>query len=166
VNVRWEEADAYCKWAGGRLPTEAEWEFAARGGMTNEVFPMNSENSRDKANFDGKSGNDTYDAVAPVRKFDPNPFGLYDMAGNVWEWVSDWFSPQYYSAASITDPQGPASGKEHVVRGGSWDSNAKEHLRLSFRMAPARSYAPSVGFRCVIEENPENRQFLVAEGVK
>ena len=84
VNVRWEEAAAYCKWAGGRLPTEAEWEYAARAGARNQVFPMNAEDSRDKANFSGRKGNDLYDFAAPVRKFDPNPFGLYDMAGNVW----------------------------------------------------------------------------------
>jgi formylglycine-generating enzyme required for sulfatase activity len=158
--VRWDEAAAYCKWVGGRLPTEAEWEFAARGGFPDEIYPMNSEDSRDKANFAGKAGNDIYDYLAPVRKFDPNPYGLYDMAGNVWEWVNDFFGP--YSAGPVTDPTGPAAGKDHVIRGGSWDSDPTQHLRISFRKAYDKA-GPSVGFRCVIDDTPESRKNLVSE---
>ena len=161
-SLKWEDADAYCRWAGGRLPTEAEWEFAARGGFADEIYPMNSENSRDKANFAGKKGNDMYDYVAPVRKFDPNPYGLYDMAGNVWEWVNDFFSPSYYTADAATDPKGPASGKEHVIRGGSYDSDPAQHLRISIRKGIDKAL-PSIGFRCAIDDTPESRKNLVVD---
>ena len=161
VNVRWEDAAAYCAFAGGRLPTEAEWEMAARGGKVSEIYPMSSEDSsRDKANFNGQKGNDLFEFVAPVRKFDPNPFGLYDLAGNVWEWVGDFFSPTYFTAAAMSDPQGPPSGKDHVIRGGSYDADPKEHLRISFRKGFNGS-APSVGFRCVLDDTPETRKVLV-----
>ena len=157
VNVRWDEAAAYCAWAGGRLPTEAEWEYAARGGADGQIYPLNDENSRDRANFSGKHGNDEYDFVAPVRKFDPNPFGLYDMAGNVWEWVNDWYGP--YSTAGQTDPKGAEAGTEHVIRGGSWDADPKEQLRISYRKGYAKS-APSVGFRCALEDSADVRKRL------
>ncbi len=111
VNVSWEDADSYCNWAGGRLPTEAEWEYCARAGKENEIYPLNSENSRDKANFYGKQGNDIFDWTAPVKSFDANAFHLYDMAGNVWEWMSDWYSPDYYAVSPAVDPRGPSGGK-------------------------------------------------------
>jgi formylglycine-generating enzyme required for sulfatase activity len=158
-NVSWEDAKSYCSWAGGRLPSEAEWEYAARGGLEDQAFPLNDENSRDKANFAGKKGNDIYDGVATVRKFDPNSFGLFDMAGNVWEWVNDLYSPNYYRQSPAVDPPGPDDGKEHVARGGSFDSNPKLHLRISFR----KSYGKPgnlVGFRCVMDDTSDTRKLL------
>ncbi len=159
VLVKWDEARAYCSWAGGRLPTEAEWEYAARGGKSNEVYPLNSENSRDKANFYGKQGNDSYETAAPVHSFDANPLNLFDMAGNVWEWVEDWYSPTYYAQSPATDPAGPMTGKEHVIRGGSFDSDWKEHLRLSFRKSQGGGMY-SVGFRCVLDDTEQIKKQL------
>jgi formylglycine-generating enzyme required for sulfatase activity len=159
VNVSWDDAQSYCEWAGGRLPTEAEWEYAARANVSDQVYPMNDENSREKANFAGKKGNDRYDYVAPVRSFDANPFGLYDMLGNVWEWVHDSYSADYYQQSPGKDPQGPDSGNEHVIRGGSFDSDPRQHLRLSFRK-PYGKNANNVGFRCLLDDNPDVRKLL------
>jgi formylglycine-generating enzyme len=157
----WDEARDYCAWVGGRLPTEAEWEYAARAGSANQVWPLDSENSRDKANFSGKKGNDLFNETAPVKSFDPNAFGLFDMAGNMWEWTADWYSPTGYQGSPERDPKGPADGKEKVARGGSWYSDAKKHLRISIRK-PLKpdSAANHVGFRCVMDDTPETRKLL------
>ena len=157
VDVKWEDAKAYCGWAGGRLPTEAEWEAAARGGMRDEIYPMGSEKSRDFANFAGKSENDIYDGIAPVRKFNPNPYGLYDMSGNVWEWVNDFFGN--YTAANVTDPPGPSNGKDHVIRGGSFASDAKVHLRISYRKGMSKD-ENNIGFRCAIDDTDASKKLL------
>jgi formylglycine-generating enzyme required for sulfatase activity len=157
VYVTWEDAQAYCGWAGGRLPTEAEWEYAARAGSENQVFPFpDMTQSREKANFLGKAGNDTYDYAAPVKQFDPNKYGLFDMAGNVWEWVSDFYEPNYYTESPKADPTGPSAGKAHVARGGSYASDPAKHLRLSYRK-PFEKSENNVGFRCILPDTPETR---------
>jgi formylglycine-generating enzyme required for sulfatase activity len=122
VGVSWHDARAFCEWVGGRLPTEAEWEYACRAGTTTEYsFGDNAEQLREYAWFNKNSGNQTQ----PVGAKKPNPWGLHDMHGNVWEWCEDWFSEGYYAQSPESDPPGPAEGSNRVLRGGSWDDGAE-----------------------------------------
>lgn len=151
VNVTWEEAQGFCRWLGGRLPTEAEWEYAARGGASGEIYP-GGVMTHDQANFDGVEGRDRFAKAAPVGQFPANGFGLFDMLGNVWEWCLDWYQEDAYAKGSETDPQGPELGERKVVRGGSFTSDPAR-LRLSYRA----SLKPSArwlftGFRCVLPQ--------------
>jgi sulfatase modifying factor 1 len=156
-----DEAADYCAWAGGRLPTEAEWEYAARAGEPDKIFPFNgTEDSREQANFYSKKGNDKWDQAAPVGSFNANSWGLLDMAGNVWEWCLDKFSKTYFQESPPeVDPQGPTGDyPQHVVRGGSWYSDPKEHLRISYRAS--RDAGNTVGFRCVLPDSEAARKLL------
>jgi len=149
VFVTWEEAKAYCEWVGGRLPTEAEFEKAARG-TDDRMFPWgNEEATHDRATYRHSWG---YEATDPVgtHPSGASPYGLLDMAGNVWEWCADWYDEKYYEVSPAQDPKGPASGQAHVVRGGSWDSRP-DVLSCSRRSFGYKGYREGdFGFRCAM----------------
>ncbi len=154
VNVTWEEAQAFCRWLGGRLPTEAEWEYAARGGTAGRRYPQGDTLTHDEANFDGTGGRDRFEKAAPVGSFPANAFGLSDTLGNVWEWCLDWYGEDYYAKSPDRDPQGPETGQEKVVRGGSFTSDPGR-LRLSYRskLKPEERWL-FTGFRCALPDAP------------
>ncbi|MBN2103544.1 SUMF1/EgtB/PvdO family nonheme iron enzyme [bacterium] len=145
VNVQYEDACDYAKWKGKRLPTEAEWEYAAKGGIENIIYPWGNETSNKKANFNGSDG---WDKTAPVYSFATNNYGIYCMAGNVAEWCSDWYSPWGYLENDLKDPQGTKTGDLRVIRGGSYKSKIDD-LRCTARQGKdPRFRYDFVGFRC------------------
>jgi sulfatase modifying factor 1 len=172
VHISWDDAMAYCKWAGKRLPTEAEWEFAARGGLINTIYPWGNEHvnaGKPKANsWEGEfpyqnEKKDGYVTSAPVKSFAPNRYGLYDMAGNVWEWCSDLYHADYYkqlAGKNTIDPKGPDQSydpqepytEKRSLRGGSFLCNDAycSGYRVARRMKSSHDTGlEHTGFRCV-----------------
>ena len=160
VHVTWNDAQAYCAWAGKVLPTEAQWEFAARGGLAGARYPWGDEltpGGRWRCNIwqgrfpTANSEEDGYATTAPVKAFAANGYGLHQPSGNVWEWCQDWFAADYYARSPRVDPPGPGDGTARVMRGGSYLCHASYCHR--YRVAARSSSTPdsasaNVGFRC------------------
>jgi formylglycine-generating enzyme required for sulfatase activity len=158
VLVTYEDASAYCEWLSTelarpvRLPTEAEWERAARAGVDGQKYPWGNDIDASHGNYLTDSANKRQRGTRPTGTYQPNAYGLYDMCGNVWEWVSDWYSPDYYGTGEARDPRGPDRGSMRIVRGGSWVNDDVAMLRCAYRhKVPPDTYAYSVGFRIVCE---------------
>ena len=163
VHVSWRDATAFAAWAGKRLPTEAEWELAARGGLEGARFPWGDELTPDGEHrcnvWQGEfpthdTGADGYRGTAPVDAFDPNGYGLYNPVGNVWEWCVDWFSPDYHETSDDVNPSGPADGSARSMRGGSYLCHRSYCNR--YRVAARSSNTPdsstgNIGFRCAVD---------------
>jgi formylglycine-generating enzyme len=154
VLVRYDDAVAYCRWLTEslgrpfRLPTEAEWEKAARGAAEGLRYPWGSEIEPSRCNFLSDPSVKRQRGTRPTGTYPPNAYGLYDVIGNVWEWVSDWYDPEFYGSGEMRDPRGPASGNMRIVRGGSWVNDDVSMLRCACRhKVPPDTYAYSVGFR-------------------
>jgi len=156
VLVAYEDAAAYCRWLSEelsrtvRLPTEAEWEKAGRGGVEGQRYPWGHDIDASRCNFLVDPTVKHLRGTRPTGTYPPNGYGLCDVSGNVWEWVSDWYGDEYYAMSQPSDPAGPLGGQMRIVRGGSWLNEDVTMLRTAYRhKVPPDTYAYSIGFRIV-----------------
>lgn len=160
VHISWNDAQAFCSWSGQRLPTEAEWEYAARGGLEQNLYPWGNKlrpNGEHRCNIwqgqfpTNDTAEDGYSGTCPVDAFPANGFGLYSVSGNTWEWCSDWFDPEYHRTGPTVNPSGPPTGNARVMKGGSFLCHKSYCNR--YRVAARSSSTPDsstshLGFRC------------------
>ena len=156
--VRFEDAAAYCTWLSSavgrtfRLPTEAQWEKAARGGAESKQYPWGDRLEPQCANYLQDPSQKSSRGTTACRQYPANGLGLYDVAGNVWEWVQDWYDPSYYPSSPEQNPRGPAAGTLRVIRGGAWLAADPRMLTCSHRhRVPPDTYSYAIGFRVVCE---------------
>jgi formylglycine-generating enzyme required for sulfatase activity len=158
VFVSWDDANAYAQWTDKRLPTEAEWEYAARGGNTGVggkpkyKYPWGNTASHEQANYSGTGGKDQWNKLSPIGSFPQNGYGLCDMAGNVWEWCADSYGEDYYKNSSSRNPKGPTViviPTSRVLRGGSWNTDSGNVRCANRARRDPRDRVGYLGFRCV-----------------